>query len=451
MRWILVLKYLPLTCGLISTPQGFGLVELQETLSDTERYTTSAMTIKALAITPRAAEGAPYCVGQPLAQHCGPDLHKLSLVSVMAAMMVVVAVALPATAKTSQGDRRRFRRCSPRCTTGFLCALLLLVCLPLTRAQDEIEPVSATRELVALRVFKRVQWAHVAFILPVSIGACSKSTFHLHSAPVVIPHIAFALIAALAPKDLPRASSEAVATLLAVHSAADANRALSWWDDTDFPWEVRAIRSGISWAWACGLLFLGLHVWHHSGQRFWWGLRNAFLPCCAIRLVGLVMLRLLSAPPNCYPPAKLDFPTALVVNLVGSAICFAVSASSRLRHLVSSRGGGTLEVLTLADMPSEADVAAVAMGLAEACKNGYGMNAGEACFADARENRSSSVFSVRSSASFSASSSDSSSDSFDTESAASTTRIDDEEFCNGPLNAEEFSGPYWTSLRGTPA
>ena len=438
MRWILVLKYLPLTCGLISSPQGSGLVELQETLSD--RYSTSAMTLKALAITPRAAEGAPYCVGQHLAQHCGPDLHKVSLLSVMAVMMVVVAVALPATAKTSQGVRRRFRRCSPRCTTGLLRALLLLVCLPLMQAQDEIEPVSATRELVALRVFKRVQWAHVAFILPVSIGACSESTFHLHSAPVVIPHIAFALIAALAPKDLPRASSEAIATLIAVHSAADANRALSWWEDTDFPWEVRAIRSGISWAWACALLFLALHVWHHSGERFWWGLRKAFLPCCAIRLVGLVMLRLVGAPPNCYPPAKLDFPTALVVNLVSSTICFAVSASSRLRHLVSSRGGGTLEVLTLADMPSEADIAAVAMGLAEEWKNGYGMNAGAACFADARENHSSSV-----------SSSVSSSDSFDTESAASTTRIDDEGFCNGPLNAEEFCGPYWTSLRGTPA
>ena len=347
------------------------------------------MTLKALAITPRAAEGAPYCVGQHLAQHCGPDLHKVSLLSVMAVMMVVVAVALPATAKTSQGVRRRFRRCSPRCTTGLLRALLLLVCLPLMQAQDEIEPVSATRELVALRVFKRVQWAHVAFILPVSIGACSE---YLPPPQCSGCHTtAFALIAALAPKDLPRASSEAIATLLAVHSAADANRALSWWEDTDFPWEVRAIRSGISWAWACALLFLALHVWHHSGERFLWGLRKAFLPCCAIRLVGLEMLRLVGAPPNCYPPAKLDFPTALVVNLVGSTICFAVSASSRLRHLVSSRGGGTLEVLTLADMPSEADIAAVAMGLAEEWKNGYAHERWCGMLRRRQENHSSSV------------------------------------------------------------
>ena len=280
--------------------------------------------------------------------------------------------------------------------------------------------------------------------------------FHLHFAPIAIPHIAFALVAALAPKDLPPAASEAVATLLAVHSAADVNRGLSWWNDTEFSWDVRAIRSGISWVWALGLLFLGIHVWRHSGERFWWGARIAFLPCCAIRLAGIVVLRLVSAPPNCYPPANLDFPTALVLNLVGTAQCVAVCASSRLRHLVSARSVGALKVITLEDIPSEASIAAVAMGLAEACKNGSGMDAGEPCFADAQEDHSatSAAMSAASSEACSEACSEASSeasltDSFNTESAASTTCIDDEEFCNGPLNAEEYIAQvqYWTALR----
>ena len=198
------------------------------------------------------------------------------------------------------------------------------------------QPRQRLAPLFRQRLLLRAGWACATFVLPIMLALMAHSHARtLELASIAMPYALLVPIAAIVPQSLPARSELwlTVAIIFAILSANDFKRGVDWFSHASHTQEVRVLRAIVSWTFMFGNAWMGLINWHERGAHFWTQLRAHLILGTAVRLVVVALLRQVGAPSGCYPPAYLDFESALVVNLTCIALSFAGLSSFSRRQV----------------------------------------------------------------------------------------------------------------------
>lgn len=160
-----------------------------------------------------------------------------------------------------------------------------------------------------------------------------------HFIAVTLPYIIGLCVAAWLPQGIPPTMAHVAAILMGVMAATDGNFAFREWR-TDYPPYERVLRTLVPGSFAVANMLLALDLLLTRARRWWNGLQLVLTVCCTIRLVAAVMLRVLGATPNSYPPGNLAFTASVWYNLLCIALA-TVGFSPPCRQYLSELTGGS--------------------------------------------------------------------------------------------------------------
>ena len=178
----------------------------------------------------------------------------------------------------------------------------------------------------------------------------SQSGWMLNSGVTAYLMVGLVSLGALFPHAIPDAFVGLLSTFFTVLSAMNISLIYVRWRDAEGePHHHRVLRALVPSAFAILTGFIGAYIYWRGVGRFWTALRVTLFLGNSFRLTTVMLLWILEAEPNTFPPGKMSIESAVIYHLMFLATVGAFLAPA-CRRYISKVTNGQRVVLSLVEV-----------------------------------------------------------------------------------------------------